>query len=286
MTGTSYNKTISREEHPIVGVTLPPETERPRPYVSNSTYFSKWSNNMAYLLGYLIADGSVSKGKYGSYRLHLVTCDKDIMDFIRNEIGSTYAVTVQAPKKSTHNICYRSSIACDEMIMDLMSLGVVPNKTTNPILPEIPSEYLPDFIRGFFDGDGSVTYGHYGNYSDRLIIDMISYSKEFLQKLGNLLKDAIGIIPKVYKHGNNFTLRYGCKESVALYRYMYKDSFGLNRKLEKFESFLQKKGIDWLLRSCNICEKKFTVTHDKSHRCWNCKKELKYMEQDTVQSTV
>jgi len=171
------------------------------------------------------------------------------------------------------------------MIMDLMSLGVIPGKTKNPILPEIPREYLPDFIRGFFDGDGSVTYGHYGNYPDRLIIDMISYSKGFLQKLGNELKDAIGIIPKIYKHGNNFTLRYGCKESVSLYRYMYNDRFGLGRKKEKFDSFLNKKGTDWLLRSCNICESLFTVTHDKSHRCWDCKKKSKHVEQDTVHST-
>lgn len=52
----------------------------------NENYFDNWSPNIAYILGFITADG------YNSYRgLEITVNVKDIsvLEFIRNEIGST-----------------------------------------------------------------------------------------------------------------------------------------------------------------------------------------------------
>jgi hypothetical protein len=37
----------------------------------------------------------------------------------------------------------------------LLEIGLTPNKSLTLQWPEVPREYYRDFVRGFFDGDGS-----------------------------------------------------------------------------------------------------------------------------------
>ena len=40
---------------------------------------------------------------------------------------------------------------------DLLALGGSPNKSKSIRMPKVPKEFIGDFIRGLFDGDGSIS---------------------------------------------------------------------------------------------------------------------------------
>ena len=44
------------------------------------------------------------------------------------------------------------------MINDLLGLGITPKKSMTLRFPEIPPEYVPSFMRGYHDGDGSFSF--------------------------------------------------------------------------------------------------------------------------------
>ena len=44
----------------------------------------------------------------------------------------------------------------NKLVSDIEKLGVIENKTLVLTFPELPTELVHHFIRGYFDGDGSV----------------------------------------------------------------------------------------------------------------------------------
>ena len=109
--------------------------------------------------------------------------------------------------------------------------------------PDIPPEYLPDFIRGYFDGDGSIILRKtkYNMYAQ---ISFTSGSKDFLLRLQSVLEQHYHIASHLYKDGrvNNqsYYLRITKRgEIYKLYDILYDDtSLFLNRKYQKFLLFL------------------------------------------------
>lgn len=100
--------------------------------------------------------------------------------------------------------------------------------------PNIPTGFLADFLRGYFDGDGSVHFTRYTRTKDHLQqIDLrsnfTSGSRLFLTKLQNLLTQLLGLTPKkVYSYKNkeypvnyNWRLGYGTKDTIKLLKFMY-----------------------------------------------------------------
>lgn len=234
-------------------------------------FMKEWSNDMAYILGLFISDGCVYIDKNKTYRSYICSKDKPLLEYVRDTI------------KPQGNINYSSDgtgrvwFINKDFVSDLMSFGVLPRKTYNPVVPLVPKEFRRPFILGLFDGDGSVWI----NGSNMILNTSItSYSKDFLQIIGNVLKDEIGTIPKIYKdnrsNGHVFNLRFATKESLGLYHYFYDDSnnFVLARKKKKFEEWLlsYKKDINWGLCECKLCGSKFIKFHDKSKRCWPCRR--------------
>jgi len=97
--------------------------------------------------------------------------------------------------------------------------------------PEVPDEYLADFIRGYFDGDGSIMQIK----NNRLNSAFTSGSKKFLNKLLEILKQKAGIEGGSYDP-SSYTIRFGKKDTIRLGHYMYKNNPGLflKRKKDKF----------------------------------------------------
>jgi intein/homing endonuclease len=119
------------------------------------------------------------------------------------------------------------------------------------VLPDIQSEYRKDFVRGYFDGDGSAFLLARKKESNLLGTSFASASKIFLEQIGDILKEDIGLVPKIYKYifkndkwADSYKLRYGALESVALYHYMYNHNpeIFLNRKKIIFEQWISERG--------------------------------------------
>ena len=115
-------------------------------YTINKNYFKSIdTENKAYWLGYLWADGCISKY---SIIMELQVADKDHLELFLKEIyGDIH------PELKEKDGCVVANISCMEMVDDLKNIGFgTKDKRVN--IPTIPSELYRHFVRGYYDGDG------------------------------------------------------------------------------------------------------------------------------------
>lgn len=210
-------------------------------HLINHDYFKTISKNSAYILGFLFADGSINKNKIHNYlKIELNTKDVEVLEFIKNEIQPSLKIKHCKRKHKKTKKIYESailSISSNILTNDLISLGCVPNKTKEEIaVPDIPKEFYPDFIRGVFDGDGSIYITKdekkYGCY---ICCSSISFLRE-IQFIIGFGKISVSDWP--------FRINFCSKKDIqSFFNYIYNNEFCLKRKFEKFKTILIKKGI-------------------------------------------
>lgn len=204
-----------------------------RKYYLNEDFFCKWNSSMAYVLGFWFADGYMRKEK--SYRIVFAGKDKDIFIKIREALCSNHPIRL-----SHRDNCYFISFCSRKLYEGLTKLGGLRRKSKIITFPKVPKKFLPDFIRGYFDGDGSVFFVKYIRTKDKrltkeLRTNFTSGSRQFLNDLMKVLHNEIGLPLKVlgvFNNGSSLKLGYGMKDSDTLLRYMYYLNFpiGLKRK--------------------------------------------------------
>lgn len=202
----------------------------------------------AYFIGLLLADGSVrhnkEKGESYSLRLELKVEDKYIIERLTRALGSDNPVKEcktnkrRGEFKMKHNAY--NAFNSKQLFDDLGEYEIVPNKSlTLKNLPNIDRKLMRHFIRGFFDGDGTVYITkknnklHFGFYGTYVFIGKL---KKYLEKELNLPNNKI----IKQKNANVSFVTYSKQTDVAnFYKYIYKDAtIYLTRKKEVFEKIL------------------------------------------------
>ncbi|TVL99685.1 MAG: hypothetical protein CV087_17205 [Candidatus Brocadia sp. WS118] len=227
----------------------------------NENFFSKWSNEMAYVLGLIYTDGNIDPGMLNDPirkttlrigRLTFAQREKELVEKFLNLIGSDSKILYRRRAKyenTTAGELYYFHINCDKYFEQLVKLGLTPNKSLSMKFPEIPDEYVRHFIRGCWDGDGSV---YIEKRNGNLKTSFVCGSYEFIKALVEYLhKQGLSAV-KLYedrrsKKGNvSYYFRYGTKDSVKLFHYLYDgvpESQYLKRKYEIFKSYLDRNKI-------------------------------------------
>lgn len=222
-------------------------------YSIDSDYFKRWTPEMAYVLGFFFADGSMeySPAIRGVY-IRFSSTDKEIITAIKHVLKSEHSIVVT--KASSHSKrSYLLRIGDRTCFDDLTNLGLHPNKSKTVRFPDLPHKYLPEFVRGYFDGDGCVFLERMIRKTDskqvikRLHTSFTCGSKKFLENLNTHLRDRIGINSKIYMNTRSFQLRYSTQSSIALFKVMYGTPhvLKLDRKYNRFREFFIEKE-DWL----------------------------------------
>ncbi len=197
---------------------------------------------MAYVLGFLFADGNIIKTKRNTWFWSLQITDKEILEEIKKQIGSTHTISVKN-KIGNNKQIYRIQVGSKEMCADLIKLGLVQKKSNIMAFPKIPQKYFPDYLRGYFDGDGGVWVGVRNNKRKNSVIAtcFTSGSLEFLKSLKNILYKKGVFGGSLVKKERGFDLKYSINDSLILYKIMYnnKTSLLLTRKKDKFEKYLR-----------------------------------------------
>jgi len=208
-------------------------------YFVDSNYFEKVDNqNKAYILGLLYADGynGISSN---SIRLMLQKEDKDILDIIRKEIKTDKPLRLY--QKSLKNPNWKDMYALDienkKMCKDLNNLGCIQAKTFKIVFPYfLKDEYISHFIRGYFDGDGCITYSKKNMY-----ISFVGTS-EFLNSLKIIFTKELNFSDVKFskrhkdKNDNIYNLLYGGNKQISKFKtWLYKDAqIFMKRKFDKF----------------------------------------------------
>jgi len=212
-------------------------------YQIDETYFNDINSpDKAYFLGFLFADGSISQK--GGLTFQLQEQDGYIVELLKTALKSTHPIKkVQDNKFKTFSIkLYVSNMS---LVVSLNKLGLLPKKSTSTfVVPAaIPFDLLNHFIRGYFDGDGSVFFAD--KIYDRKKITILS-NLPFLNSIKTILERELKS-NKIYIHTTKSSycheLTIQSKEEVnKFYNYIYRDckELYLKRKKEKFEQLFAK----------------------------------------------
>lgn len=207
-------------------------------YTVNEKFFSDWSPEMAYVLGFIYADGNMSRD---AYKIRIDSKDIQILEDIRVAMDSTHPVSKQ---KNKNGYWYELMVSNKALYGDLRKLGVFPNKSLTMRLPEIPSEYMKDFIRGYFDGDGCIYEVKRKRPTPGLEIDFATGSKDFAIKIINVLNENVHVsIRLTNPRKNYYRIRGWNQASEAIFTYMYSENttLYLKRKYDKFLDIMSKR---------------------------------------------
>lgn len=205
----------------------------------NHDYFSNPSSNMAWMLGFLAADGCVSKSR-NQIVINLSRTDRNILEIIKEEIQIENNICDYENKDGF--LCSSLSWTSQKQKEDLKKYNIVPAKTLILKPPyELPKEFWIDYIRGYFDGDGTICQSGEG-----IRWSIGGAVKEMLEFVVNFLYEEYDI-PKVNiqeQHFQNschtfYAIQYSTKATKKIYDILYtKNSLYLQRKKDKYQSLI------------------------------------------------
>lgn len=207
---------------------------------------------MAYILGFIVTDGCLVEHKNGYHCLNITNKNKDILKKILTAMGSNHKISVKSRGGIPKLKYFQMQIRDRTIYADLLNLGLTPRKSKTVRMPNVSPIFFGDFVRGCFDGDGSVSIWREPRWRHTWQIKASFYGgsklflvalKEYLMILGSLSKGTINKCRRCHK------LHYGIEDSIKLYRFIYRNgnSICLKNKKEKFEHFKRMRP-DWFNR--------------------------------------
>lgn len=211
----------------------------------NENYFNNIDNeHKAYWLGFIMADGGVCyttkyyKETNSPNRLYFTLSlkDKSILERFCDDIDYDKSKIIDFIPKGTYsnNPMCKLYINSKKLCLNLKEFDIVPEKTGKEKFLNLSNELMPHFIRGFFDGDGSVW-----KHNNRIHVSFTG-NKDFLEDLMNYLyKEKIidnKYVISEYENKNVCDFKFAKTKSIKnFFDYIYKDStIHLERKYNKF----------------------------------------------------
>lgn len=187
----------------------------------------------AYWLGFLYADGCVASGRRSDIELSLQLSDKEHLQKFKDFIGFE-------GKLITDSYRCRVTFKNNKIKSDLIKLGCTPRKSltlTFPTEDQVPKELIPHFIRGYLDGDGCIIC------TEKTKNVSILGTKHILENICLYSK-----IPKerIYtsssKSDKIFRLELNSQNDILKFcEYIYKNStIHMDRKFNKYKMLVEK----------------------------------------------
>lgn len=135
-----------------------------QPTSFDHSFFKTWSPAMAYVLGLLLTDGNLMAGSSRApgakttrtvSSVKLFSKDPEVVEKAKVLLASTHRIG-HRPQKGIRGELYVLDISDEELYDDLLRLGLTPKKSLTIDFPDVPTYCLRHFIRGCWDGDGTV----------------------------------------------------------------------------------------------------------------------------------
>lgn len=226
-----------------------------RQYPINETIFNNIDTELkAYYLGLISADGCIHKTN--DLSIALQQRDGYILKYLRDEIQPLKPLQI-IPAKGNKQELLKLSIRSQLICSDLIKLGFPPNKSIIGMsFPNLEKGLVRHFIRGFFDGDGTITgclqkakSRNTGKIIDSGLsrkVKLVCTSKSFLENINTNLKYLGLSNRKVIKDSSKvrktplFRLCYSSLKDIKKLESLFYNNanYYLKRKKEKFKLYL------------------------------------------------
>ena len=212
-----------------------PHKESSFKYLVNDHYFKNWSEEMAYFLGLLAADGYVRK-QNNYFSINLIEKDIHIIECMKKAMGYEGPIYKLNKKDGQNQACLR--IASIEMVEDLESLGLSGHKTYDlDWIKNLPEKYVSHFVRGIFCGDGCIYINEENQAVGASIVGTHKLTENIKNHYNNKFNNKLGSLePKGNVQNLVFNGKYNALEFL---NWIYKDSTPETRLSRKYELYLK-----------------------------------------------
>lgn len=210
-----------------------------RPYATydiNDNFFNVIdTEEKAYTLGFFTADGCLTRRGV----MIISVADRDVIEKIKHAMGHTSPIRV-IPPPSNRPHCktlYGLEVDRRQLSIDLRRLGCVPNKSFCTYLSEeVPSSLHRHFIRGLFDGDGSITKN---KKTDQVHSFRICGTAKLLGAVLDIIRKETNIGGGIYPHQTIFYLSVcGRYQILRVLDWLYEDAtIFMDRKHLRYQNF-------------------------------------------------
>ena len=196
----------------------------------------------AYWLGFIYADGNVNKAE-NTLTINLQERDSGHLSKFNKCIEGNFQVKVFDEKHGDKT--YKMSrilIYSTKMVHDLISHGVFPNKTNKITFPNLSNYLNRHFIRGYFDGDGSICERKHKKRQSDLACAFTCGNIVFLESLREILfQNNIKSYLVKDKRGEKYSLSLaGLQNPDTFLHYIYDNAtIYLDRKSLKKENLYE-----------------------------------------------
>lgn len=218
-------------------------------YDINYDFLYTDSKELWYFIGFVSADGYIS-----DKRIEIALNEKD------TTILETFTKHIQ-PNKPLY---YKKKLNTIKMVIDdskyAKDLKFILSMTSNKkhkelVFPNVPTDYMKDYIRGYCDGDGCITVASARRKFEKLGYTKIYRGVEF-KVLGNynFLKRLNEELNKIYPNKTKSIRKKG-KEDVYIVQYNFKTAEGILDELYKESTIhLDRKYKKYIELKSNKCE--------------------------------
>lgn len=214
-------------------------------YVFDENYFENIdTEEKAYWLGFFYADGCVRVRKDSSEsKLKLSIKDIDHLEKLKKALNGNNKIILIDNKAAYLSLNTRI------FANHLIDKGCTERKTSTVKFPYfLDKKLVRHFIRGYFDGDGSISTSqtrYKGVIQARrsAMLNFVSGSDDMLRSIADIIIEKCKTKPrKIYKYKDNnfgYIIWWTKNDITSIYNYFYKDSsVYLERKKIEFEKII------------------------------------------------
>ena len=218
-----------------------------RKYFHKEDFFEEIdSEEKAYWLGFMFADGYITEKRQGygqdMFGITLKIDDETHLIKFKNSISSTNPINYDYSKIKMGAPQCKILMTSQKTVDDLISHGCVKHKSLILKPPiGVSDQLLRHFIRGYFDGDGSIVKTH--TPGRNFITNEYCYSvnivgtKEMCEWLQEFF--SMGSVTKEQRRGNSYYYSLGGRLQLQKFYHLLYDeaTIYLDRKYDRFKEF-------------------------------------------------
>ena len=220
---------------------------KPKRHVS-----TEWSRELAYVVGLIATDGCLSTdGRHIEFN----SKDKELVYTFRKCLKLENTVGKKTSGYTGRKDYYRIQFGDVYFYEWLQGIGLSPRKSKSIGKLKIPTRYFFDFLRGSFDGDGTI-YSYWDprwHSSYMFYITFTSASRSHLQWLKESIEKILCIPGKIKEGARTYQLVYAKTSSRGLLKKMFYEE-NIPYLKRKFMKAMEILNIDSLHSQAQVAE--------------------------------
>lgn len=223
-----------------------------RVYNLDESYFDTINTSAkAYFVGFIASDGCLyatdKPNKSSIVKISIAVQDEKILKLFQSELRTNKPLSYHTSRGCSY---VDIEVCSNKIVDDLVKIGLTPiRKTYGNTIPVISDDLMPHFIRGYFDGDGSIptNWANNENHSFKPHADIAGFKKNMLkliQYLENKNIYANFVHDKRNYNGDDEFGSLSLSNLTSVYCFLkliYKDcgEYYLDRKKQSADNFIK-----------------------------------------------